>query len=572
MNDCPRFRPDLRVAGVGTEFVFLLGEQEEFLLRGRLYARLARLLDGTRSLSSLFEELASEAPPAEICRALLSLKACGYLVENDEELAATAFCHALGPASPAARERLAAAHVSVTATSRLDPAPLIQALASLGVSVGENGAIMPTPSVEIVLTDDDLTEPLDGEPAAAGHRMFVKPTARTIWLGPMLGPRGSCQACLLQRLRENRTIDAFVRQHGDGTGPLRPAPTTFTPSLLIGLQLAAVTVARWIASDGQGIVRDHLITLDLAEPSMKHHPVIRRPQCPICGDPALGMHDASRTPLVLSSRPKLHTIDGGHRCASPEATYERLQRHVDPITGFVTWLGPVDSPAHTLTQLWTAAHPVCPISKSPGINDFYVASWGKGVTDAQARVSALGEAVERRSAVFRGDEPRIRARFVDLQPRAIPPPALESFSERQYRERHLINAAASPGARQRVPLPFDENADIEWTPVWSLTHEAHRYVPTQYCHAQYPLDPESGYCFFHSNGNAAGNCLEEAILQGFLELVERDAVALWWYNRIPRAGVDLDAFEDPYVASLRRYLHAWGWRLWVLDITSDFEV
>lgn len=35
------------------------------------------------------------------------------------------------------------------------------------------------------------------------------------------------------------------------------------------------------------------------------------------------------------------------------------------------------------------------------------------------------------------------------------------------------------------------------------------------------------FCKADSNGNAAGNTLEEAILQSFMELVERDSVALW---------------------------------------------
>jgi bacteriocin biosynthesis cyclodehydratase domain-containing protein len=569
VNDYPRFRPDVHVARIGGELVFLLGEQEEFLLRGRLYSRLASLLDGTRSLGSLIEELAGEASPSEICLALLSLKERGYLAEHDETVPAAAFWNALGSASSAARKRLAATCVSVVASSQIDPEPMIRALASVGVNVVEDGAEAGQ-AIQIVITDDYLAEPLDEEQGATRHRLFVKPSARTIWLGPMLGPRGSCQACLVHRLRENRTVEAFVHQHGDGTGPIRPPATAFTPGLMIGFHLAAVTVAKWIASDGQGILGDHLLTLDLAESSMTHHPVIRRPQCAVCGDPTIGMHDASRAPLVLSSRPKQHTTDNGHRSTSPEAAYERLQRHVDPITGFVTWLAPVESKVHTMTKLWTAAHPVCPTSKNPGLNDFYMASWGKGVTDAQARVSALGEAIERRSAVFRGDEPRIRARFADLAQRAISPPALECFSDRQYRGRDLINAAASSN-RRRVSLPFDENAEIEWTPVWSLTHQDYRYVPTQYCYTEYPLDNESRHCFFHSKGNAAGNGLEEAILQGFLELVERDCVALWWYNRIQRPGVTLDAFDEPYAEALRRHLHGHGWRLWVLDITSDFQ-
>ena len=72
-----------------------------------------------------------------------------------------------------------------------------------------------------------------------------------------------------------------------------------------------------------------------------------------------------------------------------------------------------------------------------------------------------------------------------------------------------------------------------------------------------------------SNGCAAGNTLQEAIVQGFLELVERDAYAIWWYNRLHRPGVDLDQFDDSYVRDLRAQLAEAGRRLWVLDVTND---
>src|SRR5262249_1715467 len=75
-----------------------------------------------------------------------------------------------------------------------------------------------------------------------------------------------------------------------------------------------------------------------------------------------------------------------------------------------------------------------------------------------------------------------------------------------------------------------------------------------------------------SNGCAAGNTLEEAIVQGFLELVERDSYAIWWYNQIPRPEVDLGTFEDSYVRDLKTQLTQTGKRLWVLDITSDLGI
>jgi ribosomal protein S12 methylthiotransferase accessory factor len=75
-----------------------------------------------------------------------------------------------------------------------------------------------------------------------------------------------------------------------------------------------------------------------------------------------------------------------------------------------------------------------------------------------------------------------------------------------------------------------------------------------------------------SNGCAAGNTLAEAIVQGFLELVERDCYAIWWYNRLQRREVDLDQFDDSYVRQLRAQLTETGRRLWVLDVTNDLGI
>jgi ribosomal protein S12 methylthiotransferase accessory factor len=70
----------------------------------------------------------------------------------------------------------------------------------------------------------------------------------------------------------------------------------------------------------------------------------------------------------------------------------------------------------------------------------------------------------------------------------------------------------------------------------------------------------------------AGNTLEEAILQGFMELVERDSVALWWYNRLKKPRVDLGHFDEPYFQALEDYYQTLHRELWVLDITSDLNI
>jgi len=143
------------------------------------------------------------------------------------------------------------------------------------------------------------------------------------------------------------------------------------------------------------------------------------------------------------------------------------------------------------------------------------------------------------------------------------------FSERQYAQRELHNQREHKA--HWVPEPFREDVAIEWTPLWSLTAETTRYLPTSFCYFGY-RSPDPLFARADSNGCAAGSVLEEALLQGFLELVERDAVALWWYNRLRRPTVDLESADDSYVSGLARHYVELRRDLWALDITSDFGV
>jgi ribosomal protein S12 methylthiotransferase accessory factor len=189
------------------------------------------------------------------------------------------------------------------------------------------------------------------------------------------------------------------------------------------------------------------------------------------------------------------------------------------------------------------------------------------MTDVQAKAGALCEAVERYSGVFRGEEVRIRATYRELGEQAIHPNKIMNFSAAQYLDRDVSNVKEDKF--NRVPEPFNEDQEMDWTPVWSLTHEKFRYLPTAFCYFSHP---ENKTVFACSNGNASGNILEEAILQGFFELVERDSVALWWYNRLNMPGVDLDSFNEPFIQEMQNYYYQHNREIWVLDITSDLGI
>jgi ribosomal protein S12 methylthiotransferase accessory factor len=144
------------------------------------------------------------------------------------------------------------------------------------------------------------------------------------------------------------------------------------------------------------------------------------------------------------------------------------------------------------------------------------------------------------------------------------------FSEAQYRDREHLNQRS--WLVDYVPRRFDSHEEVDWSPVWSLTHDRRAYLPTMLLFADYPCRLEERFCFAESNGVAAGNCLEEAVLHGLLEVVERDCVSIWWYNRLSRPQVSSSELAGPYYRRLRRAYRSMDREWWVLDLTTDLGI
>ena len=570
MHRVLRFKHHLRAEVAGDELVFLIGDDTHVLLRGRPYALLAPVLDGRRTVEQVLAALAGVASPPEIYYALRTLEERGHVAEVTPALAADAagFWHALGSDTGAVAERLGRARLDVVAAGDADPGPIREALAGAGLRVAGAG----DPAILVVVTPDYLHPDLaahDRAARAAGTRWLpIRPTGIAPWLGPLFGRAGGpCWSCLAHRLRWNRPVEAFLQRGSGDAAPRTPPRAALPASLRAAADLAALTLAWWIADGGTGAIDDHLLALELSELRAVRHRVTRRPQCAACGDAELIARRAAQ-PVALLSQPKRFTVDGGFRTMTPEETLARCEPAVSPIAGVLASLGPVPGRDHPLRPVHGAVYRIVPPGPSPGFDDFHRLTSGKGRTPAQARASALCEGLERISAIYHGDEARLRAPRTALGDAAIHPHALQGFSDAQHRGR----AGGPPDPKRGVPRPYRDDEDLDWTPAWSLTHERRVYLPTAYCfqHAPSPADLE--LCGFNPNGHAAGNCLEEAILQGFLELVERDAIAIWWYNRLRRRAVALDGFGEPYAAALRDHYRALGWDLWVLDLTTDLEL
>jgi ribosomal protein S12 methylthiotransferase accessory factor len=565
----PRFKPHLRVEVVPGEGVFLLSEQQQVVLQGRLYELVAPRLDG-RPVEEICDQLSGQATAAQVFYTLAHLDKRGCLAEaGDDRPATEAALWAEQQIDPAvAARRLAETAVEVRACGAVDAGPLCELLRPLGVRTDG------VPGLTVVATDGYLRADLRAcnERALREGRpwLLVKPVGRRVWLGPLFVPgKTGCWACLAERLEGNAPVLAYLEAKRGHTGEAAAHHAGTPATLQAAWALAATAVASWVGRGDLPHLEGKVWTLDVLTGESQTHLLARLPFCPVCGGPVPPERPVS--PLVVGSGKKTFTEDGGYRVCSPYQTLERYGHHVSPITGAVPLLEQ-DANGNGVLHVYLSGPNGA--RRAPSLRglreDLRSSNAGKGTTDVQAKAGALCEALERYSGVFRGDEPRRGARLADLGDAAIAPNACLLFSDKQYRERDEWNAAGH--AYDAIPLPFDPEAEIEWTPAWSLSRQAVRYLPAAYCWFDYPQPPDRSFCYACSNGNAAGNTVEEAILQGFLELVERDSVAIWWYNRLRRPAVDLDSFAEPYLDQLRAFLRVHHRDLWALDVTSDLGV
>src|SRR5262249_57942536 len=173
--------------------------------------------------------------------------------------------------------------------------------------------------------------------------------------GPVVspGPRGP-RACLAERMQRRREIKAFLDRTQGRRGAASPlARNVFGQS---PIQLAAVEIAKAIATDFRTDLRDHLISLDLLGSTIVRHYVAARPQCQACGRKELRDPRRAPVPIELGASGKLVMTSGGYRAVSPGATVARFRKHVSPLTGVVSRLERIDADLPLNTNYYATHH------------------------------------------------------------------------------------------------------------------------------------------------------------------------------------------------------------------------
>lgn len=435
-----------------------------------------------------------------------------------------------------------------------------------------------TPYITIVLTADYLhpdLEHINTEMIEQGTPwMLIKLEGTTPYVGPLMVPgaeEAACWKCLQHRLalhdQENKLYQALAKTNDTIARPLVSHPI----SKQLAASVAISELVSWLYHEQNESLYNTLISLDTKTGERKINKVVKRPQCPSCGD----IQMVKKHPLPTQLQPQ-HTIAdnlGGYRTVSPEETLQKYKHHVSAITGVVPYVKEYHPVEDVPIYNFGSGKNLALQSSSLFWLNLHLrsANGGKGKTAIQAKTGALCEAIERYSLMYQGETYTVEATYNDLE-HAMHPNTCMLYSDDQYQDRERINNESTK-FYSLIPIPFDVDEIMDWTPVYSLTQKEFKYLPSCYCYAQYPAaDEKRLYAYPDSNGCAAGNTIEEAILQGFLELVERDAAAIWWYNRVQYPAVALESAQNPYINQMIAYYKSIHRSLYVLDITTDFRI
>jgi oxazoline/thiazoline synthase len=577
-----RLRHDLDLRVVEGEGAFLASERGVKLLEGELAVSVVKRADGTRTIDEIVSELSDHYSADQIRTVLDSLLATGTALlepelKHDYLAGDAGFYESAGVEAPTAGRLLASARVGVYSTGDVGCSEVIEHLRASGVG-SVTTSRNPTDRFEgatlvVALTDDYLRRELDCINRAALSTqtpwLLARPVGSVLWVGPFFLPYVTgCWSCLADRLRANGQLIVYLQRRLGGVEAIGMSTVRHQVASSIGAGVVALEVLKAIT--GAYSPEPSVLTVDLLTNIAERHHFTRRPQCPVCGDPSI-IGTRGLKPVTFSDYSEACVTEDAARANRAETVVDDFSHQISPLTGVVTFVERVPLPAESLYVFSAgqnmARHPPDLRAVQWSLSVF---SCGKGEREIDARASAIGEAIERVSAVFQGDETRVRRTREELGDTAIHPNACMLFSDRQYRHRELWNLGAAQF--NRVFEPFADDEAIDWSPAWSVTEQRTRWLPTQYLYYGYPLVGGKVVAQADSNGCASGVTLEAATLSALYELVERDSAALWWYNRVQRPGVDLDGFGDPYIDRLREAYAGLGREVWALDLTADLGI
>lgn len=355
--------------------------------------------------------------------------------------------------------------------------------------------------------------------------LYAESRGHTGLIGPLVLPgQTACYMCFRMRsiaceedFNTAMSYEEFLDQqkrpalHERGVLPSMPP--------YIGSVLA-IEVLKQFLGLGQPSLASTLLEFNALSLQTTTHPVLQKPDCPVC-------NEKKKWPRPHPLIPELRESAGppGDLLAVSERLSSRR-------TGIIRDLQLIKQDASEPPQPYVLGVELANhrfLEKEPKEQR---SCSGKGLTLADARVSALGEAVERYSGACWDYGEVLYGRRGDVEGKTLDPRELVLYNSDQY--------------AQLAYRPYDGENVLGWVRARSLVSGDEIFVPALAVYLNYDMRaPNEFLCPITSNGLATGATLLDAILAATCEVLERDAFMIAWLNRLPCRRIDPWSHPDP---------------------------
>lgn len=414
------------------------------------------------------------------------------------------------------------------------------------------------PVLALLLTDDPFAPGVAAFAAAADKTgspwLLVQPEGPMAWCGPLFGREQVAWPTWQNALKQR-------------------APGAHALASHAGADLLAAARRKHRATRERALVA---AVLEVAAAPTSSHPLVV-----FADDSAEAKTFPPHPPMPTDALATLRDDNGeqafGSGRALPlDAVAGRLRPLVNPVTGPITSVRLQERGNDGIGSFYRAIafhghrHRLACWSEEEA--DRRHPSGGHGPSPPMAEGAALAEAVERLACILPPATLQVRpARADELDAPWVAPNEVDGFAAEQLVADDATTAPhEGPEARPRRWEPTDV---IPWVQATRLNSTETVWVPASACFRGIEPPEIRPVCIPSSNGVASGATATEAMLHGFFELIERDAVALWWYGRCPRPPAMIGA--TPAISTcepLAAWLKQAGRTLALLDLTHDFGV
>jgi ribosomal protein S12 methylthiotransferase accessory factor len=311
---------------------------------------------------------------------------------------------------------------------------------------------------------------------------------------------------------------------------------------------AASYMAHIISAESDKVLRgdrasteEHLYLINLSNLSSTIHYVLPMGTCSVCGQ----LRDDSAE-LAKITLQKCLKQSNSYRCRLMSDLKEVLYRdYWDSRTGIF------NDKKWSLASVFASAAINLPL----GFHDEITGGRSHSYVDSE--LEGILEGLERYCGVTpRGKQTIVQGSYSQLKASALDPSTVGLHAEEQF---------------EQPDFPFiqyDPESPIEWVWGYSFLEEHPILVPNQL--AYYSLGDGGGFVYENSNGCAVGGSLEEAILYGIFEVVERDSFLLTWYARLQVPRLDYSSSGDSeLILMIQRLKAVTGYEVSLYNTTME---